>query len=137
VDTGSVYHEEYRHTSLISTLRKTWGLGEAFTDRDASARTFDHVFSLATPRDPQTWATIEARPVPQWMMDPEVVGKALSTLGKGMGPALIGKAKEMGVQLPAEVNDPNNLSLRQVVAVLRQIGLHFFPLLSSDPSSRR
>ena len=137
VESGSVYNEEYRHTSLIATLRKTWGLGEAFTDRDASARTFDHVFSLATPRDPQTWATIEARPVPQWTMDPEVVGKALSTLGKGMGPALVGKAKEMGVKLPAGVNDPNNISPRQVVAVLRQIGLHFFPLLSSDTSSRR
>jgi phospholipase C len=137
VEPGSVYNEEYRHTSLIATLRKTWGLGEAFTRRDASARTFDHVFSLTTPRDPQTWATIEARPVPAWTMDPELIGKGLSTLGKGMGPALIAKAKEMGVQLPAEVKDPNSLSPRQVVAVLRQIALHFFPLLSSDTSSRR
>ena len=46
VDQGSVYNEEYRHTSLIATLRKTWDLGEAFTRRDASARTFDHVFAL-------------------------------------------------------------------------------------------
>ena len=29
VEPGSVYNEEYRHTSLIATLRKTWGLGEA------------------------------------------------------------------------------------------------------------
>ena len=57
----------------------------AFTQRDASARTFDHVFSRATPRDPRTWATVTARPVPEWTMDPEVVGKALSTLGKGIG----------------------------------------------------
>jgi phospholipase C len=49
VEPGSVYNEEYRHTSLIATLRKTWGLGEAFTGRDASARTFEHVFSRATP----------------------------------------------------------------------------------------
>ncbi len=38
VEPGSVYNEEYRHPSLIATLRKTWGLGEAFTGRDASAR---------------------------------------------------------------------------------------------------
>ena len=44
VESGSVYNEEYRHTSLIATLRKVWGLGDAFTQRDASARTFDHVF---------------------------------------------------------------------------------------------
>ena len=29
VEPGSVYNEEYRHTSLIATLRKRWGLGEA------------------------------------------------------------------------------------------------------------
>src|SRR5579862_2826258 len=57
VESGSVYNEEYRHTSLIATLRKRWDLGEAFTQRDASARTFDHVFSLDAPRDPGTWVT--------------------------------------------------------------------------------
>ena len=86
VESGSVYNEEYRHTSLIATLRKTWGLGDAFSQRDASARTFDHVFSLDTPRDPETWATVKALPVPEWTMDPEVVGESLSTLGKTVGP---------------------------------------------------
>src|SRR5208282_2700798 len=62
VEPGSVYNEEYRHTSLIATLRKVWGLGEAFTGRDAAARTFDHVFTLDTPRDPKAWATIKALP---------------------------------------------------------------------------
>ena len=52
VEPGSVYNEEYRHTSLIATLRKTWDLGEAFTRRDAAARTFEHVFTLDRPRDP-------------------------------------------------------------------------------------
>ena len=133
VEPGSVYNEEYRHTSLIATLRKTWGLGEPFTQRDASARTFDHVLSLDTPRDPKTWATITARPVPAWTMDPEVVGKGLSTLGKGMGPALIDRAREMGVQLPAELNDPGaELSPSHIVRVLREVAGHFFPLLAQD-----
>ena len=105
----------------------------AFTQRDASARTFDHVLSLATPRDPKTWATIKALPVPAWTMDPEVVGKGLSTLGKGMGPALIAKAREMGVQLPAELNDPGaELSPSHIVGVLREVAGHFFPLLAQD-----
>src|SRR5499427_376188 len=60
--TCSVYNEEYRHTSLIATLRKAWDLGPAFTQRDASARTFDHVFTRGTPREPQTWATVAAQP---------------------------------------------------------------------------
>ena len=138
VEPGSVYNEEYRHTSLIATLRKTWGLGEAFTERDASARTFDHVFSRATPRDPQTWATVKARPVPEWTMDTEVVGQALSTLGKGMAPAIIARARQMGVPLPAELNDPEaDLPPRLVVSVLRQIAGHFFPLLAADAKDPR
>src|SRR5262249_116921 len=49
VEEGSVYNDEYRHTSLIATLRKVWGLGEPFTQRDASARPFDHLLSRTTP----------------------------------------------------------------------------------------
>ena len=63
---------------------------------------------------------------------------ALNRLG-GV-PAGTDAAAAMGVQFPAEVNDPNDpndLSPRQVVAVLRQIALHFFPLLRSDTSARR
>ena len=46
---GSVFNEDYRHTSLLATLRKAWGLGEPFSRRDATARTFDHVFTLDAP----------------------------------------------------------------------------------------
>jgi phospholipase C len=133
VEPGSVYNEEYRHTSLIATLRKTWGLGDPFTGRDASARTFEDVFSRSTPRDPKSWITVRSLPVPAWTMDPEVVGKGLSTLGKGVGPALIAKAREMEVELPAELNDPGSaLTPRMVVGFLRGVAKHFFPLLASD-----
>jgi phospholipase C len=138
VEPGSVYNEEYRHTSLIATLRKAWGLGEAFSQRDASARTFDHVFSRATPRDPGTWTAPIAHPVPAWTMDPEVVGQGLSSLGMGVGPALIARAQQMGVQLPAELSDPGaDLPPRLIVSVLRQIAGHFFPLLAADAKDPR
>ena len=137
VEPGSVYNQEYRHTSLIATLRKTWGLGDPFTQRDASARTFEHVFSLATPRDPQTWAAMKARPVPAWTMDPEVIGQDLSTLGKGLAPALIARAQQMGVPLPADLNDPGaDLPPGRIVGVLRDIAGHFFPLLAGDAKDR-
>src|SRR6201981_2629132 len=138
VEPGSVYNEEYRHTSLIATLRKTWGLGEAFTGRDASARTFDHVFSAATPRDPGIWAAPTAHPVPEWTADPEVIGKGLSALGKGLVPAFIAMARQLGVPLPAELNDPEAaLPPGRVVGVLRDIPGHFFPLLAGDAKDRR
>jgi phospholipase C len=134
----SVYNEEYRHTSLTATLRKSWGLGEAFTQRDASARTFEHVFSLDTPRHTDIWATVTARPVPDWTMDPEVVGQALSTLGKGIAPALIAKAQKLGLPLPAELDNPAaDLPPRRIIGFLRQIAGHFFPLLTADTTARR
>ncbi len=133
VESGSVYNEEYRHTSLIATLTKAWGLGTPLTHRDASARTFDHVFSRTTPRDPETWATVTPLPVPEWMMDEEVVGKGLSTLGKGMGAGLIAKARELEVRLPAELTDPNaELTPGLVVRFLRGVAAHFFPLLGNE-----
>src|SRR6478752_421276 len=100
VEEGSVYNDEYRHTSLIATLRKAWGLGEPFSGRDAIARTFEGVFTLDAPRDPATWPDVQARPVPEWTMDPEVVATFLSSLGKGLVPGLIAQAKAMGVALP-------------------------------------
>jgi phospholipase C len=134
VEPGSVHNEEHRHTSLIATLRGKWGLGDPFSQRDAAARPFDHVFSLDTPRDPDTWATVTARPVPDWTMDPEAVGKTLSTLGKGMGPALIEKAKDMGVKLPRELEDPNaTITPELIVPFLHEIAAHFFPLLGRPP----
>ncbi len=96
-----------------------------------AARTFDHVFSRATPRDPASWAAIQAHPVPEWTADPEVIGQALSSLGKGLVPAFIALARQMGVPLPAELNDPEAaLPLGRVVGVLRDIAGHFFPLLA-------
>ncbi len=138
VEAGSVFNEEYRHTSLIATLRKTWGLGEPFTQRDAAARTFDHVFSLTTPRDPKTWVAASALPVPPWTMDPEVVGRGLSALGKGLVPAIIARAREMEVTLPAELDDPGTeLTPRLIIGVLRDIAGHFFPLLTGDAKDLR
>ena len=66
-------------------------------------------------------------------MDREIVGKGLSTLGKGIGPALLAKAREMEVKLPAEFNDPGtDLTPRLLVGFLRSVAGHFFPLLADD-----
>jgi phospholipase C len=136
VESGSVYNDEYRHTSLIATLRKRWELGDAFTQRDASARTFDHVFSLDAPRDPGTWVTPTPHPVPAWTMDPEVVGQSLSTLGKGMGPSLIAKAKELGVEIPTDLGDATAaITPSQVIPFLRLITARLFPQLA-QPAHR-
>ena len=66
-------------------------------------------------------------------MDTEIVGKGLSTLGKGAGPAVIAKAKEMGVRFPTELDYTGAaIPPRLIVPILRQIAGHFFPLLSEE-----
>jgi len=135
VEPRTVHNDEYRHTSLIATLRKVWGLGDPFTARDAAARTFDHVFTLDSPRAPETWASITARPVPEWTLDQEVVGQGISTLGKGMGPTLISMARDKGIPLPAELDRSDaTLTPGLVLPFLRGIAAHIFPLLAQEPS---
>ena len=131
VESGSVYNDEYRHTSLIATLRKTWGLGDPLTQRDAAARTFEHVFTRQTPRNPDTWVSVEAPPLPDWALDYEVLGKALSHLGKAAGPALIDRARALGATLPPQLDDPNTeLTPQLIIEVLRDVAWHFFPKLA-------
>ncbi len=134
VEPGSVYNDEYRHTSLIATLRKAWGLGDALTRRDASARTFDHLFTRETPRDPDSWTTVEAQPVPDWAMDYELVDKALSGLGKTLGPGIIEHAKAMGVKnLPSQLDDPSaQLTPQLIIEVIRDVAWHYFPKLAPE-----
>jgi phospholipase C len=131
IEPGSVYNDEYRHTSLIATLRKVWSLGEAFTQRDASSRTFDHAFALSQPRDPERWVAVEAQAVPDWTIDVQAAGGALSTLGKAIGPGIIELAKQMGMALPPELTgvDPE-FTPELLIQFLRDVCLHLFPALA-------
>ena len=129
---GSVFNDEYRHTSLIATLRKSWDLGEALTQRDASARTFDALFTLDEPRDPQTWATVTALPVPASHLDEEALAKGLSALGKTMGRGIIEQAKELGVKVPAELDKPDAGMSPEVIDLFREVAWDFFPLLAPE-----
>ena len=133
---GSVYNEEDRHTSLIATLRKVWDLGDAFTQRDASAHTFEGVFALETPRDPTAWATVEAQPVPQWTLDTVAADGALSTLGKAIGPGVIDAAKKMGMPLPKELDGANaEFTPDLLIKLLRQVCWHLFPRLQPNDAT--
>jgi hypothetical protein len=54
-------------------------------------------------------------------------------LGKTIGPGIIEHAREIGVDLPPQVDDPNaELTPAIIVEVLREVALHYFPLLAPD-----
>ena len=137
VDEGIVINDEHRHTSMIATLRKVWGLGDAFTGRDAAAAPFDHLLSRESPRDPTSWPDAKALPLPQYHMDMVQMGKALSTLGKTAGGGMLDHAKQSGIAIPPELTDPNaHPPPQQIIAGLRSIAAQFFPRLARpDPAS--
>jgi hypothetical protein len=65
-------------------------------------------------------------------MDEVVVGKALSTLGKAAGGALIHHAKEAGIPLPPELADETREPAPEVIVhALREIAAHIFPRLAT------
>ena len=129
VESGSVYNAEHRHTSLLATLNKVWGIG-TFTERDKSASPIDYVFSRETPRGPQEWNVPQAQPVPQSQLDWEAADKTLSNLGKAALPGLIATAKKKGMALPPEVDDPDfHLTPWLAYDVLTYVCAHIWPEL--------
>jgi phospholipase C len=50
VGRGSVIHAEHRHTSILRTVRRRFGIHESLSAREDSARSFEMAFSLSKPR---------------------------------------------------------------------------------------
>ena len=127
-----IYH---RHTSLLSTLRKVWDLGGPFTDRDAAARTFEHLLSRESPRDSASWPDFQPRPVPEWQLTQVELGEVLSNLGKAIGPGFLEHAQQSGLSVPAELTDPNKPPTpQQIVDFVFGIASNYFPRLIPDES---
>jgi phospholipase C len=116
-------------------LREQWNLGDPFTDRDAAARSFSHVFTLDAPRDPDTWPVPEPRPVPQFTEDALLLGQAVSVLGQTLLDGLRGYAEQNNVKLDGLPDDPKaDLPPEQIMTVLRSALAIFFPLLAPADS---
>ena len=119
------------------------GLGDPFTGRDAAARTFSHIFTLETPRDPDTWPHLDARSVPGYHADKLAFIKGVSTLGKVAFKGLtLGKvafkglaafAHQHNLDVPGLPNDPDaDLEPEQVVQVLNSVSAMLFPQLAAN-----
>jgi phospholipase C len=128
----SVFNEEYRHTSLIATLRATWQLGGPLTDRDASARTFHHVFDLEAPRDPDGWPDVDPQPVAEFQLQRVAIGEAIGTLGRHLCEGLLDHARRSGMRLPTSVaRTEGELSPRLALDLVGMVGQDLFPSLTA------
>jgi phospholipase C len=130
---GEVFNDEYRHTSLIATLREQWGLGRPLTARDAAARTFSGAFTLSTPRDPDTWPVAEPRPVPQYIQDALGLGQSLSTLGKTAFDGIRQYAQQHNLTIDGLPADPAaEIPPEQALHILHGFLAIHFPRLAPD-----
>jgi phospholipase C len=130
---GSVFTEEYRHTSMIATLRQVWGLGEPLSGRDAVARTFQHLLSLDVPRDPHTWPEVTPQAVPDFQVARVAAGAALCTLGRHLCHGLRQHAQQFMMQVPGAPSDPNaEVPPELALEIVNHIGRRLFPRLVPD-----
>ena len=127
---GAVFKDEFRHTSLISTLRKAWDLGKPLSARDAAASSFDHLLSLESPRDPQSWPEVQALPVPQSILDAVRKGDCLGTLGRHVCHGMVLHARHHEKFEGVAVPDPHDkLSPRWAIGFIRHVARRLFPRL--------
>ncbi len=131
---GAVYSEEYRHTSMLATLRKRWDLGAPFSDRDAAAQPFDHVLCLDRPRDPDTWSDVTPLPVPAFQEMRVQAGEAIGTLGRHLCHGIIEHERELRGKGETPPGDPlvltREVSPRLALDIVHRFGARYFPRLA-------
>lgn len=135
IGANSVYTEEYRHTSMLATLRQAWDLGAPFTGRDAATRTFNDLFTLDTPRDPQTWPDVTPLPVPPFQEERVAAREAISTLGHHLCHTLAEHEREIRGEAPSiPAADMAQISPTLALDLLHRMGARLFPkLLPAHP----
>jgi phospholipase C len=121
----TVVTSEYRHTSVIATLRKRWQLGEALTARDAVAADISPVLTRETPRDPQDWPQVVARPVPPYHGRIPAPEAALRGLGRAGLAAFLALAEHLGKSSP-RLTSEEDISRADAIALLTDLAGEVF-----------
>ena len=126
----TVVTAEYRSTSLLATMRERWNLGAPFTARDASARSFAGVASLAAPRPQEDWPDATARPVPEMPPSVQPLDAQLGLLGMSLVQAVLGIGASLGATIPRL--DPNApLTGTEALALAHDVLGDVFPAMRS------
>ena len=135
VPAGTVCTDEYRHTSMLATLREAWHLGAPFTARDAAAPSFARLLSLGTPRAPETWPDIEPLPVPLFQAKQV---EALRALGTSVATCVTGSTSMPATSpdLPDPPDSDPKVSPALAIDFAVHLGARLFPRLAAHASAR-
>jgi phospholipase C len=136
IEQGSVCTEEYRHTSMLATLREIWNLGPPFTARDAAARSFQHVLRLETPRAPGSWPDVSPLPVPVYQSELVSARQALGTLGRHLCHGLYEHARH-ATDFPSPPESDPDVSPELAIDFAVRIGARLFPQLAQPRVANR
>jgi phospholipase C len=124
----TVVTDEYRHTSVISTLRERWSLGAPLTARDAAARALTPLLSLDIPRPPEEWPAIVPPPPP--VFDPPAVPieARLIALPRAAFFAALALGRNLGFRVP-DVSQDDDILRADGIAILLDLFGEMFPHL--------
>ena len=127
----TVVTEEYRATSLISTLRDRWNLGEPFSGRDATRPQLQPDLHARHSHAQQAdWPDIIARPV-EPMPEPLMpLDAPLNGLGKALFGGLLALGKGMGATVP-EVPPDAEITGEEAIAMGQDMLGDLFPAMRS------
>jgi phospholipase C len=126
-----VINAEYRHTSVIRTLRERWQLGGPLTARDAAAPDLAPVLSLDIPRDPEDWPAVTPRPVPPFSPARVPLEARLKGLCKAVCFPVLALAQDMGLPAP-DVDQDEAMARADAIALIDEVFGHMFPGLHAS-----
>jgi phospholipase C len=125
----TVINAEYRHTSVIRTLREHWTLGGPLTGRDAAARDLTPVLSLDRPRAPEDWPEVRPRPVLPFQPAALPPGARLRSLPRVALFGVLALAKSLGMDTP-EIRADEDVSRADGIEIIFDVFGHMFPRLN-------
>jgi phospholipase C len=127
----TVVTSQYRHTSIIATLRSRWSLGDPLTARDTVAADIAPLLTLEAPRDPQDWPEVVARPVPPYSGVIPAPEAAVGGLCKSALHACVEFAAHRGKPTP-QLSQDEDLSRADALALLDDLSGDAFVRLRGD-----
>ena len=125
VDAGTVVNLEFRHTSVIRTLRERWPLGEPLSGRDAVAADLSSVLTRTTPRPPNSWPGVAAAPLSLAGEAWSLLDRPMASLGRDLFAAAL--AHETSVTGTTADVDPTNVSYRAARERMKEFRAATFP----------
>jgi phospholipase C len=126
----TIVNDEYRHTSVIRTLRERWSLGAPLTARDAVAPDIAPILSREEPRNPSDWPDVVPLPVPKFDATLVPLDFPLGPLPRAIFSACLGLGKALGQSVPDIAQDAD-VKGYDALTMVRDMFFNVFPGLQS------